>query len=219
VPSFPSPRSTAVLIGAGALGIAATTALEVVTAPYGEAVSAYPLNGAVHVLKVVAALAFAAGLVAWLRQLRAQGERVAPIAAGVLAAGTLAAVVPYSLVEAFLDPGLEPAAANDRLDAIHADQPWIGGVASAALPLIVLSVLTLAVVALRHRLVPAWAPIASLAAVPVAVLAGVAGEAGWPVPHPPTWLLLGLACYGAALAPRRSPTPERELTHASRRSG
>lgn len=207
--SFPARRSTAVLIGTGALGVAVTTALEVVTAPYGAAVRAYPLNGAVHVLKVVAALAFAAGLLAWLRDLRARGERIAPIAVGVLAAGTVAAAVPYSVVEALLDPGLEPAAADARLNAVHAQQPWIGALASAVLPLILLALVALAVVALRHRLVPTWAPIASLAAIPLAVLASVAAGAGWAVPHAPAWLFAGLACYGAALAPARQLAPAR----------
>jgi hypothetical protein len=52
---------------------------------------------------------------------------------------------------------------------------------------------------LRRRALPRWAPVVSLLAIPVAVLAGVAGDAGLPVPHPPAWLFLGLSAYGVAL--------------------
>jgi hypothetical protein len=200
--------------------VAVTTALEMLTAPYSPAVSAYPLNGAVHVLKVVAALAFVAGLVALARQWRARGERLASIAAAAMALGTAAGAVPYSGAEALLASDLSPAAADRRLDGVYLDHPWIGVVASAALPLVLLSLVALAVVALRHRLVPAWAAYASLAGIPVAVLAGLAGEAGWAVPHPPAWIFLGLAAYGPALLRVPEPRPAaaaEELT--SRLSG
>jgi hypothetical protein len=78
--------------------------------------------------------------------------------------------------------------------------------ASIALPLILLGMVTLAVVVLRHRLMPAWAPVAGLVSLPVAVLAGVLGDAGWAVPHPPAWIFLGLAAYGLALL-RMAGTP------------
>ncbi len=62
-----SPRF---LIAAGAIGIAATTAAEVLTAPYSAHVVAYPLNPAVHLLKVVAILVFAAGMLVFLAHRR-----------------------------------------------------------------------------------------------------------------------------------------------------
>jgi hypothetical protein len=201
VPDRPFSR-TAVLITAGGLGIAATTALEVVTAPYSPLVTAYPINGVVHVVKVLAAIVFVAGMLGWSAALRRRGERVAGLAAGVLAGATLAGAVPYSVVEATLSPGLSPAAADARLNEVYDEQVWIGTVASIALVLILVTLVTLAVVVLRHRLLPAWAPAVTLAAIPVAVLAGVLGGAGWAVPHPPTWIFLGLAAYGPALARR-----------------
>ncbi len=197
-----------VLITAGGLGIAATTALEVVTAPYSPAVSAYPVNGAVHAVKVVAVLVLAIGLLRFAGGLRRRGERVAAGAAGGIAVAALLGAVPYSVVEATLSPGLSPAAADARLDEIYDEQVWIGTVASIALPLVLVALVTLAVVVLRHRLLPAWAPALSLAAIPVAVLAGVLGGAGWAVPHPPAWIFLGLAAYGPALA-RRAVVPDR----------
>ena len=188
------------LIATGALGVAGTTALEVLTAPYSDAVTAYPLNGAVHVVKVLAVVVLVVGLLRWLGELRRQGEAVAAGAVGALVVGVLLGAVPYSVAEATLDPGLSPAAADARLTAIHEAHPWIGVVASVALPVILVGIVVLAVVVLRHRLLPAWAPVLSLAAIPVAVLAGVLGDAGWAVPHPPAWLFLGLAAYGPALA-------------------
>ncbi len=201
----PSARPTAVLVTAGALGVAVTTALELVTAPYSPTVSAYPLNGAVHVAKVAAVLAFAVGFAVLAGDLLRRGERLAAGAAGVLAGGTVLGAAPYSAVEALVSPALSPAAAEAELEATYAAHPWIGAVSSIALPLVVLSLLVFAVVALRHGLVPAWAPAASLAAVPLAVLAGVLGGAGWPVPHPPAWLFLGVAAYGVALSRRSRP--------------
>jgi hypothetical protein len=198
-------RSSALFISAGASGVVLTTALEVVTAPYSPAVSAYPLNGAVHVGKVVAVLALAAGLVGLVRYLADARIRVGAAAAGTLAVATMVGAVPYSVVEATLDPGLAPVAADARLEQIHAEQAWIGTTASFALPLTVLAILVLAGTVLRRRVLPAWAPIASLAAIPVAVLAGVLGDAGWVLPHPPAWLFLGLAAYGPALARAAAP--------------
>ena len=112
---------------------------------------------------------------------------------------TVVGAVPYSVAEASLDSGLDPATANDRLEGVYAVHTWIGTTASVALPLMLAALVTLAVVALRHRLLPAWAPLAGLVAIPVAVLAGVLGEAGWALPHPPAWIFLGLAAYGPAL--------------------
>jgi hypothetical protein len=205
----PSPRSPAGLVTAGALGVALTTALEVVTAPYSPAVSAYPLNGAVHAAKVVAVVAFAVGLVAFAGELRRRGERVAATAARVLAGAALLGAVPYSVVETLLGPGLTPASADAALEATYGEHPWIGTVASIALPVALLSLVTLAVACLRARSLPAWAPVGSLVAIPVAVLAGVLGELGWAVPHPPAWLFLGLAGYGVALRRPAVPAPAR----------
>ena len=214
VPVFtrPSRRATAVLITAGALGVAVTTALEVLTAPYSPVVRAYPLNGAVHAVKVATALLFAAGMLCLAAGLHREGARIGAAAAVTLAGATAAGAIPYSIAETSLDPGLNPAAANGRLEEIYALHAWIGTTASIALPMILLGILTLAVVTLRRHLVPLWAPIASLAAIPVAVLAGLLGEAGWAVPHPPAWIFLGLTAYGPALlrttaVPTRPPMP------------
>ena len=193
------------LITIGALGVAATTALEVLTAPYSPAVSAYPLNGPVHVAKVAAIVVLVAGLAGWARSLARAGRRAPAIAAGVLAAGTVIGAVPYSVVEATLDGGLSPAAADARLERIYADNEWLVAASSAVLPLTVLALVALGVLVLRFRLLPASAPVASLAMVPVAVLAGVLNGAGVAVPHPPAWLFLGLAAYGWALSRVRVP--------------
>ncbi len=200
-------RRSPLLVTVGALGVAVTTALEVVTAPYSPAVAAYSLNGPVHVAKVGAIVVLVLGLAGLARSLRDAGEGVAAVAAGVLALGTVVGAVPYSVVEATLDSGLAPAVADVRLEQIYLEQTWIGTSASIALPLTVLSVVVLAVVVLRRRLLPAWAPIVSLAAIAVAVVAGVLSDAGWVLPHPPAWLFLGLVAYGPALA--RAGAPER----------
>jgi hypothetical protein len=194
-----------VLITVGALGVAVTTALEVVTAPYSPEVRFYPLNGPVHVAKVVAILVLVVGLAGWARELARTGRRATAIAVGAIAAGTVVGAVPYSVVEATLDGGLTPAAADAELERIYAEHAWIGAASSVALPVTVLALVAVGVLVLRGRLLPAWAPLTSLAMVPVAVLAGVLNGAGWAVPHPPAWLFLGLAAYGWALTRTRVP--------------
>jgi hypothetical protein len=206
--SLPS-RTVALLLSGGALGVALTTAMEVVTAPYSPAVSAYWLNPTVHVLKVVAVLVVAAGLIGLAATSGAGGQRrlgrVGSAAAVVLALATVAGAGPYSVVEARLDGGLTPAAADRELEVVYDAEPWISALAMVALPLVLLGLVALAVAVLRSRALPRWAPVVSLLSLPVAVLAGVLGEAGLPVPHPPAWLFLGLAAYGLALL--RSPSP------------
>jgi len=202
-----SPRLAAALLGGGALGIALTTALEVVTAPYSAAVSLYAINGVVHIVKVAAVVAFICGLVGFWVHLRDRLGLTGSIAVWALVVATLIGPVPYSLVEASLDPSLAPAAASAQLEAIYAANGWIGALATVALLLVLISIVTLAVVILRRGVLPAWAPILSLAAIPVALAAGVvAFSAGLPIPHPPAWIFLGLASYGPALALTRGVT-------------
>lgn len=205
------------LIVAGALGISVTTALEVVTAPYSAHVAAYPLNGTVHLLKVLAVSGFVAGIAGYVFSFRGRLGVVGSVAGGVLAVGTLAGAMPYSLVEASLDPSLAPARANAELEGIYVANPWIGGLASVALPVVLLGIVVFAVVVLRRRLFPAWAPAGSLAAIPAGIIATILGEsAGLPLPHPPAWIFLGLAMYGLAGLARpaivgREPSAVRRL--------
>lgn len=185
------------LIAGGALGIALTTALEVLTAPYSAHVVAYPLNGAVHLVKVLAVAAFVAGMAGYLVRFRRRLGVFGSTAAGALAIGTLLGGLPYNLAEISLDPSLTPTAASAQLEAIYAAQPWITDTASVVLPVVLLAIVVFAVVALRRRLFAAWAPAVSLVTIPVAIGAAILSEAaGLPLPHPPAWLFLGLAAYG-----------------------
>ena len=193
-------RVAAALLGGGALGVAVTTSLEVLTAPYSSAVSLYALNGVVHMVKVVALVAFAVGVLGVIAHCRDRLGRLGSTAGRALAVATVAGAVPYTVVESSLDPALTPEAANSRLEAIYADHAWVGILASVALPIIVLSVITLAAVVLARRLLPFWAPVSSLLAVPVGVVAMIIAEStGLELPHPPAWIFLGLATYGAAI--------------------
>lgn len=187
------------LVAAGALGIALTTAAEVLTAPYSTHVVLYELNPAVHAVKVVAALVFVAGMLALAARHRSMLGRAGVGAAVALAAGTTMGAIPYSLVETTLDPSVDHAEAAARLDAAYEAQlAWIGHLASAGMLLLLAGLVTLAVVVLRRRLLPRRRPLLSLAAVPLGVAAGVLGEAtGLPVPHPPAWIFL---CLGVAYA-------------------
>ena len=211
------PMLAFALIASGALGMALTTALEVITAPYSAHVVAYPLNGAVHIVKILAVAMFVAGLVGYLVQFRQLVGVAGSMAGAALAVGTVLGALPYNLAEVSLDPGLTPAAANEQLEAIYAAQPWIGEVAGAMLPVVLLAIIVFGIVALRRRLFPVWAPAMSLGMIPVAIGAVILAEsAGLPLPHPPAWLFLGVASYGVAglslfSARRRRPPAEAAL--------
>ena len=200
------------LITGGALGIALTTALEVLTAPYSAHVVAYPLNGAVHLLKILAVAAFVAGMAGYLLRFRERLGVIGSIAGYALAIGTFLAG-PYNLAEVSLDRSLSVVAADAQLQAIYAAQPWITQVSSVALPAVLLGIVVFGIVALRRGLFPAWAPVFSLVTIPIAFAAAILSfQAGLPVPHPPTWLFLGLAGYGLsgiALRLSASSTPSR----------
>ena len=196
------------LLGLGALVIAATTALEVLTAPYSPTVSLYQLNPAAHGAKVVAVLVFVAGMLGVLRSRGDAVGRAGSVAGYAIVAGALAGAVPYSIAEASLSPSLSPAVANARLEGIYAEHAWLGIVASAAMPVWLLGVVVFGVVVLRRRLAPRWVPVVSLLAVPVAILAALVAETtGLPLPHPPAWVFAGFAAYGLGLARRRTADP------------
>ena len=134
---------------------------------------------------------------------RPWGDRLGRVGRGAglaLAVATVLGAVPYTFIESSLDPGLTPAAANARLDAIYDGDVWVGILTSVAMPIVVLSVLTLAVVVLRRQLLPIWAPVSNLLSIPVAIAVTVVSEStGVALPHPPVWIFLGLAMYGAAI--------------------
>ncbi len=201
------------LVAVGALGVAVTTAAEVVTAPYSAHVALFGLNPAVHVAKVLAAVVFVVGMLALARVHRGTLGRVGASAAVALAVGTSFGAIPYSAVETTLDPSMSPADAATWLDSAYAAElAWVGYLAAAGMLLVLVGLVTLAVVVLRRRALPWWRPVSSLAAIPVAVLAGVLGETtDLPLPHPPAWVFLGLGiAYAARLGVGRSSD------HASR---
>ena len=182
------------LVAGGALGIAVTTAAEVLTAPYSPHMSLFGLNPAVHVLKVLAAVVFIGGMLALAARHRATLGRVGVGAAGALAAGTSFGAVPYSVVETTLDPGMGPDAAAAWLDASYAGRlAWIGYLAAVGMLLVLVGLITLTVVVLRRRMLPRWRAWLGLAAIPAGVLSAVLSETtGLPVPHPPAWVFLGI---------------------------
>ena len=198
-------RRSPLLITAGALGVAVTTALEVVTAPYSPAVARLLAErgrprreGGRHRRAGPRARRAGRGPCA----MPASGWPRSPPACSPSPRGRRRPVQPGRG-----DAGHRPDAGRSRgaARAIYAaSRPGSGRSRRSRCRSPCSPSSCSAVVVLRHRLLPAWAPIASLAAVPVAVLAGVLGDAGWVLPHPPAWLFLGLAAYGPRCARRRA---------------
>lgn len=191
------------LLGGGALAIAVTTSAELATSPYSSWVSAFGLNPAVHLGKAVGILCFAGGILVLGVRERSRLGRWGFGACGVLALGTVAGALPYTLVEVFLPTNVPPDRAERMLEETYTAQPWIGVVSNVVLPMIVLSIVTLAVVCLRRGLGPRWVPVLSVLVIPAAIAAVAAGNAyHFPVPHPPAWLFVGLSGYSLVLGRR-----------------
>jgi hypothetical protein len=211
---LPTPRTTAALVAGGGLGLFSAISLGLFTTPYSPIVSAYPLNGLLHAGKLVALLAFAGGMLALQAHLAGRLGRPGRVAAVALAVGAVLGAGPHSVVEVLLDPRLSPAVAEARPEALWDAQSWISTLSAVAMVLLLLSIPTLAVSALRQRALPRWAPVVSLLAIPVALWSGALMEEGVAFPHPPAWIFLGLAAYGFALAPRRAAAPAEAPVHA-----
>lgn len=81
-------------VAAGALGIALTTAAEVLTAPYSAHVVLYELNPSVHAVKVVTVLVFVAGMLGLALSRRTALGSVGVGAAAAVAAGTTVGAIP-----------------------------------------------------------------------------------------------------------------------------
>ena len=129
-PAVPPP-----LITAGALGVAGTTALEVVTAPYSPAVARLSAErGRPRRQGGRGRRAGRRARPAGSRRCAAAGSAVAAGAVGVLGRRDVVGAVPYSVVEATLDRGLTPGGGRRAARRDPREQPWIGtvGVGRAA---------------------------------------------------------------------------------------
>lgn len=159
-----------------------------------------PAAGPVHLASFVAFALFLPGLTGLFLAHRDRLGVVGGTAFVLTGLGFWCAVLPHTVLDFGAIPSTVAALPPEQaVDLVFGMYDAIGPVSAVALPLVVLGTLGLGVATWRARVLPRWAATAGLAAVPVAVLLGVLGAVGAPVPHPPFALFLGLAGYGVAL--------------------
>lgn len=210
--SIPNPyRLPGAALAASALVLAAVTWAERFTGPdldrTPQLVGA--AAGPVHVASFLAFALFLPGLVGLYLAQRGRLGAVGTAGLVATAAGFWCGVLPHTVLDlgaippvfAALPPAQATALVNGMYDAI-------GPLSAVGLPLAVFGLLALAVATARAGVLPRWARMAGLAAVPAAVLLGVLSGLlpALPVPHPPVALDLALAVYGVALAGRAPRT-------------
>jgi hypothetical protein len=201
-------RTCGLAAALGATAVAAAITLEGFTDPVDRADHyhaglALPVNLALFVGFVVFALGMTGVLLA-------QGTRLGRPGLGggfALLFGLSIAELPHTVVDFAVAPALfdrlPRAQARTLLDD-HIDT-IVGPLSGIGLLLLLVGLVLLARATLRAGMLPRWAPLASLWAIPCAIVLGVLSGPLPLAPHPPVALYLGLAAYGLGL--RAAPAP------------
>jgi hypothetical protein len=191
----------AVTIIAGSVVGALATAAELATAPYSPNVSLYEWNAAVHVIKYVAMLLLIIGLPVVLAVQVPKIGIAALLGLFGIVAGIGLAGTPYNVLEIAIDPSFGVPEARAFLDRANSAPVAYGLMAMIGFLSLIAGSITFGISSWRARVLPGWAPRLALLGLGIAFaedfflptsLAGV-------VPHGPTWILLGIAAYGAGL--------------------
>ena len=193
-------RTSGITILVAAVLAAAMTAAELVTSPYNPYVSLYAINGPVHLLKYVAMLALLVALPAAYVGQRATARRLGFVGLILVLGGLGLAGTPYNVMEMSLSPSLSTTEANAAWEALWAEAMLLGIMGLVGFLAVIVGVVTFAIASRRAGGAFRRAGHASLIGLGVGVASMFLGSA-FPgvVPHPPTWILLGLSAYGVAV--------------------
>lgn len=192
-------RTAGVALFVAAVVAAATTAAEIVTSPYNPTVSLYALDGPVHLVKYIAMLALLVSLpAAYVAQLQTAGKLglagLVLVLTGVGLAGT-----PYNVIELTLSPSLSVAEASAAWEAIWTDAVLLGVASGIGFLAFIIGLVAFGIASRRSEGAFRRAGTISLLALGLAVAQLFAMDVlPAVIPHPPTWLMLGLAAYGWA---------------------
>jgi hypothetical protein len=197
-------RSTYRLAGgamiAAAVLAAGATAAELLTAPYNPTVSLYALDGPVHLVKYLAMLTLLVTLPAAYVAQRATAGRLGLVGLVLLLLGLGLAGTPYNVQEMSLSPSLSVAEANAAWEQMMSEGVLLGIAGGLGFLGVIIGIVAFGIASRRAGGAFRRAGTISLVSLVVAIVHIFAMDA-LPsfIPHPPTWLVLGLAAYGIAL--------------------
>lgn len=191
-----------------AVTAAAMTAAEIVTAPYNPQGTLLAWDAPVHLVKYLAMLTLLVSLPAAFVIQRATAGRLGFAGLVLILFGLGAAGTPYNVLEMTLDPSQPIPTLQATWDQLTSSEllSATGGIGFLG---VMVGIIAFALASRRAGGVVRSAASVSLIGLGVAfVTLFVMGALPGVIPHPPTWMLLGLAAYGIAVlrvdAPREA---------------
>jgi hypothetical protein len=206
-------RIAGAAIVTAAVTAAAMTAAEIVTAPYNPQGTLLALDGPVHLVKYLAMLALLVSLPAAFVVQRRTAGRLGFAGLVLILFGLGAAGTPYNVLEMTLDPSRPIPALQATWNELT-NNALLGAIGGVGFLGVIVGIVLFALASRRAGGTLRSAANVSLVGLGATFVRGLA-MAAMPgvIPHPPTWLLLGLAAYGVAVlrvdaqheAPARDP--------------
>jgi hypothetical protein len=196
---------------------AAMTAAEIVTAPYNPHATLLAWDGPVHLVKYLAMLTLLVSLPAAFVVQRASAGRLGFAGLVLILFGLGTAGTPYNVLEMTLDPSQPIPALRATFDQLTSSG-LLGVTAGIGFLGVMVGIILFALASRRAGGVVRTAATVSLISLGVALLRVIAMDAlPGVIPHPPTWMLLGLAAYGIAVlrvdAPHEAAVERPSLVH------
>lgn len=176
------------------------TAAEIVTAPYNAQPVLVAWDAPAHLVKYLAMLALLVSLPAAFVVQRATAGRLGFAGLVLILFGLGAAGTPFNVLEMTLDPSQPIPALRATWDELTGN-PLLGGAAGIGFLGFIVGTVAFALASRRAGGPMRSAATVSLIGLGVAFVQSFVMDAlPGVIPHPPTWMLLGLAAYGVAVA-------------------
>jgi hypothetical protein len=178
---------------------AAMTAAEILTAPYNPQATFLAWDGLVHLVKYLAMLTLLVSLPAAFVVQRATAGRLGFAGLVLILFGLGAAGTPYNVLEMTLDPS-QPITALQATFKQLSNTTLLGVAGGIGFLAVLVGIIFFALASRRTGGTLRSAANVSLIGLGAAFVRGLAMDAmPGVIPHPPTWLLLGLGAYGVAV--------------------
>lgn len=188
----------AAIVSAAVIG-AAMTAAEIVTAPYNPQPTLLAWDGPVHLVRFLAMLTLLVSLPAAFVVQRATAGRIGFAGLVLILMGLGAAGTPYNVLEMTLDPSQPIPALRATWDELTGN-PLLSATAGIGFLGFIVGVVAFALASRRAGGPMRSAATVSLIGLGVAFVRSLVMDAlPGVIPHPPTWMLLGLIGYGVAV--------------------
>ncbi|MDP9381024.1 MAG: hypothetical protein M3Q29_12915 [Chloroflexota bacterium] len=182
----------------GTVVVSITTALELLVSPYNRYGTALSYNAPVHIAKYLGGIFLVLGITAaYLRQ-RERSGRLGFAGFVLFVFGFMMTGMPYNVTEFTMDPSLSQQAAVEYLNTVQSNNYAIPLLAAPGFLMVLVGMILFAVATLRARVLPRWTGWLAVAGLVLGVATNFASETGV-IPHPPTWMILGMLGYGYAV--------------------